>query len=86
MKGWLSIFAMATLSVPWMLIKFTGAHLEPHYIAILSGLAIVASSFLLTWGAELAEMEVSKSLALAFLAIVTVLPEYAVDMYLSWMA
>ncbi|MFH0801096.1 MAG: sodium:calcium antiporter [bacterium] len=86
MKGWISIFVMAALAVPWILIKFTGAHLEPHLIAILSGLAIVASSFLLTWGAELAEMEVSKSLALAFLAIVTVLPEYAVDMYLSWMA
>jgi cation:H+ antiporter len=77
---------MVLLALPWVTIKLAGLHLEPGQTALLSGLAIVVSSFILTWGAELAEMEVSKSLAMAFLAIVTVLPEYAVDMYLAWTA
>ena len=53
---------------------------------LLPGLAIFGASTLLSWAAELAQVEVSQSLALAFLALVAVLPEYAVDMYLAWTA
>jgi cation:H+ antiporter len=53
---------------------------------ILPGLAIFGAATLLSWGAELAQMEISQALALAFLALVAVLPEYAVDMYLAWQA
>jgi len=48
--------------------------------------AIFGSAALLSWAAELAQIEISQALALAFLALVAVLPEYAVDMYLAWTA
>lgn len=50
------------------------------------GTAIIGAAFLLTWGAELAELEMPPNLALVLLALVAVLPEYAVDIYLAWSA
>ena len=58
----------------------------PLWGTILPGLAIFGSAALLSWGAELAQLEISQALSLAFLALVAVLPEYAVDMYLAWKA
>ena len=60
--------------------------LGPVASTVLPGVAIFGSAVLLSWGAELAQLEVSQALALAFLALVAVLPEYAVDMYLAWKA
>ena len=60
--------------------------LGPVWETVLPGLAIFGSAALLSWGAELAQLEISQALALAFLALVAVLPEYAVDMYLAWTA
>jgi cation:H+ antiporter len=54
--------------------------------ALLSGLSIFGAAFVLSWAAELAELEIPSALALAFLALVAVLPEYAVDMYFAWVA
>jgi len=54
--------------------------------AALSGLAIVSSAFLLSWATELAEEFVPPSFALIVLALVSVLPEYAVDMHITWQA
>ncbi len=64
------------------------AHAQLGLVAetILPGLAIFGAATLLLWGAELAQLEISQALALAFLALVAVLPEYAVDMYLAWTA
>ncbi|MFH1562686.1 MAG: sodium:calcium antiporter [Nitrospirota bacterium] len=72
----------------WVILRFSGWHWEgqPILTACLSGLAIVASAFLLCWAAEVAQKDVSQALALAFLALIAVLPEYAVDMYFTWMA
>ena len=50
------------------------------------GLAIVAAAFLLTWMAEAAERDVPRTLALAGLALIAVLPEYAVDVTFAWKA
>lgn len=41
----------------------------------------LAAGFMLSWGAEAAEKRISQGLILAGVALVTVLPEYAVDMY-----
>ncbi|MBI4713441.1 MAG: sodium:calcium antiporter, partial [Planctomycetes bacterium] len=38
------------------------------------------------WAAELAQMEIPQTLALAFLALIAVVPEYAVDIYFAWTA
>jgi cation:H+ antiporter len=50
------------------------------------GLAILAAATLLVWASEVAEQLISATLALALLAIIAVLPEYAVDLYFAWTA
>ncbi|HEU4464166.1 MAG TPA: sodium:calcium antiporter, partial [Gemmatimonadota bacterium] len=42
--------------------------------------------FLLSWAAEVAQLEMSQALALAILALIAILPEYAVDLYFAWRA
>lgn len=54
--------------------------------AALFGIGILAAALLLTWVSEVAETEMSQTLALAVLALVAVLPEYAVDIYFAWTA
>ena len=46
---------------------------------IVFGLAILGSAFLLAWAAEALQLDVSQGLALTVLALIAVLPEYAVD-------
>ena len=70
----------------WIVVHALGWHPAAPWEAILPGLGIFGAAFLLSWGAELAELEISQALALAFLALMAVLPEYAVDMYLAWQA
>ena len=41
---------------------------------------------MLSWAAEAFEKDVSQALALALLALIAVLPEYAVDMVFAWKA
>jgi cation:H+ antiporter len=48
--------------------------------ALVYGLAIVGAAFLLSWAAEVAQLDISAGLAIAVLAFIAVLPEYAVDM------
>jgi cation:H+ antiporter len=61
-------------------------HAPPIASSVLYGIGILSAAFLLSWGAEAAEHDISHSLALASLAIITVLPEYAVDFTLAWKA
>jgi cation:H+ antiporter len=70
----------------WLVVHAAGAALGPVAETVLPGLAIFGAATLLAWGAELAQLEISQALALAGLALVAVLPEYAVDMYLAWTA
>ena len=43
--------------------------------ALVYGVAILGAAFLLNWGAGAAEKEISAGLAIAFIAIIAVLPE-----------
>ena len=52
----------------------------------LFGLAILGSAFLLAWAAEVLQLDVSQGLALTVLALIAVLPEYAVDFTFAWKA
>lgn len=68
------------ITVPGLYIRFT-AHDLPHPLeALLFGLAIIGSAFLLSWAAEVAQLDISAGLAIAVLAFIAVLPEYAVDL------
>ena len=50
------------------------------------GLAVVGAAFMLAWGAEVIQLDISAGLALALLALIAVLPEYAVDFVFTWKA
>ncbi len=58
----------------------------PELQALSSGIAIFGAAFMLSWAAELAQKDIPQSLAIALLALIAVLPEYAVDMYFAWTA
>lgn len=85
-KYWLMIVAAVVATLPALWLRFAGLHLEPGTEAILFGIAILGGACLLTWAAEVAELDISQGLAIAFLALVAVLPEYAVDLYFAWSA
>jgi cation:H+ antiporter len=73
-------------TLPWLFLRLQGYHGDPAVVAAMSGLAIVGAAFLLSWAAEAFEKDVSQALALALLALIAVLPEYAVDMVFAWKA
>ena len=88
-RQWLLIAAVALVALPAPVIRvleITGAAhlgLEPIVQAVIFGLGIFAAATLLTWASEVAETEVSAGLALVVLALIAVLPEYAVDLYFA---
>jgi cation:H+ antiporter len=54
--------------------------------AVVFGVAIIGAAFVLSWAAEAAQVDISAGLAIALLAIVAVLPEYAVDLVFTFQA
>jgi cation:H+ antiporter len=60
--------------------------LSPVLGAAVYGVAIIGAAFLLSWAAEAAQVDVAAGLALAVLALLAVLPEYAVDFVFSFQA
>ncbi|MBM3943026.1 MAG: sodium:calcium antiporter [SAR202 cluster bacterium] len=54
--------------------------------ALLYGVAIVGAAFLLSWAAEVVQLDFSQGLALALLALIAILPEYVVDASFAWLA
>jgi cation:H+ antiporter len=89
MRQWLLIAAVALVAMPAPVIRVIEvtdtAHLglTPIVEAAIFGLGIFAAATLLTWASEVAETEVSAGLALVVLALIAVLPEYAVDLYFA---
>ena len=79
--------AAASLPLPWVVAHSVGGMgASPELISVLAGLSIVGGAFLLSFGTELAERDIPQSLALLVLALVSVLPEYAVDLHFAWKA
>ena len=86
MKNWTWLGSVMLVAFQWIVIHATGIHLAPHWQALSAGIGIFGAAFLLSWAAELAQLDIPQSLALVFLALIAVLPEYAVDMYFAWHA
>lgn len=72
--------------VPAVVLRFEGWRPNPLLDAALFGGAILSAGFMLSWGAEAAESRISQGLIVAAIALVTVLPEYAVDFYYAFSA
>ena len=86
MTNWLWIGSSILLCLQWIAIHFAGIHLTPQFEALSSGVAIFGAAFLLSWAAELSQKDIPQALAIALLALIAVLLEYAVDMYFAWSA
>jgi cation:H+ antiporter len=69
---------------PAVVVRTFGLQPNPIASLLIFGAAVVAASFLLAWAAEAAQIDVSGGLAIAVLALVAVLPEYAVDLYYAF--
>src|SRR2546421_577668 len=69
----------AAATLPALAMRATSATPPAWFAAIVFGLAVVGAAFLLAWGAEALQLDVSQGLAIAVLALIAVLPEYAVD-------
>lgn len=88
-RQWFTIAAAASLTLGGLGVRlgfFGTSHPPGGTETILFGLAILGAAFLLSWGAEVAQLDISQGLAIAFLAFIAVLPEYAVDLVFSWKA
>lgn len=84
MLKWRKIFLAATVALPSVALRLGGVRLPAVPAMLVYGSAVVASAFLLVWAAEAAHRDISGSLATAILAVIAVLPEYAVDLYFGW--
>ncbi len=80
------IVGLAALGIPAFVIRGAGLHLDPVLTAALLGFGVVGGAFLLSWAAEVAQIDVSAALALAVLALIAVLPEYVIEAILAWRA
>ncbi|HWP65604.1 MAG TPA: sodium:calcium antiporter [Candidatus Limnocylindria bacterium] len=83
-RVWLGVAVL--LPFIWFVLHGGQLVTEPTEVALWAGLAIFGAAFLLSWGCEVVQLDIPQALALALLALIAVLPEYAVDMYFAWQA
>jgi len=76
----------AAACVPAVVLRLSSAHPPAWTSALVFGIAVVGAAFMLSWAAEVVQLDISAGLALALLALIAVLPEYAVDFVFTWKA
>ena len=74
----------AAVAAPAIVLRVSGAAVPAPVSLFAFGAAVVAASFMLAWAADAARKDISGPLAVALLALVAVLPEYAVDLYYAF--
>lgn len=72
------------IAAPAIVFRLFGFHPNALLDLVVFGAAVVAASFILAWAAEAAQKDISGPLAIAILALIAVLPEYAVDLYYAF--
>ncbi len=80
----LGFYLVLALGLPSIAALFSGVHLPPVAATCVYGAGIMAGAFLMSWAAEVAELDISASLAIAILVLLTVLPEFAIEAVLVW--
>lgn len=85
-QSWLTLVLVGALALPGAAIRILEPGFPVAVETIFFGIAVLAVAFLLTWTAEAAETEISRGIAVALLALIAVLPEYAIDIYFAWSA
>ncbi|WP_153532987.1 sodium:proton exchanger [Actinomadura macrotermitis] len=74
------------VALPALVLRLSGAHPAPIAGMAVYGAGVLAAAIVLMWAAETARADMSGALALALLALIAVLPEYAVDLYYAYAA
>lgn len=72
------------VAAPAIVLRVSGAAVPAPVSLLAFGAAVVAASFVLAWAADAARKDISGPLAVALLALVAVLPEYAVDLFYAF--
>jgi len=85
-RQFLAMGAAAGLTVPALVLRATGTQPVEWVAAIVFGVAVIGSAFLLAWAAEALQLDVSRGVSLAVVALIAVLPEYAVDFVFAYKA
>src|SRR5215207_5778169 len=85
-KTWAWIAIALGSMVPGVALSVGGVSTSDPARAVVYGAAIVGAAFLLSWVAEVVQLDFSQGLALALLALIAILPEYVVDASYAWLA
>ncbi len=99
-KALLTMLVALVAALPALLLRLLGAHadeatgtiawsggaLSAPAASLVFGIGVLAGAFVVSWAAELMQFDVSRNLATAMVALLAVLPEYTVDIYLAWTA
>ena len=75
MGNWFWFVSALVLCFQWVAVHLSGILLSHGSVALSAGFAIFGAAFLLSWAAELAQLDIPQALALAFLALIAVVPE-----------
>ena len=73
-------------AVPAFALRFGGVEVAVPLATAAFGLGIVGAAFAMSWAAEAAEHDIPRALALTVVALLAVLPEYAVDIIFAYKA
>jgi cation:H+ antiporter len=86
-RGQILAMSLAWLATaPGVVTRIGGVSMGDVVAPVVFGVAILGSAFLLAWAAEALQLDVSQGLALTVLALIAVLPEYAVDFTFAYKA
>ncbi|MFK3668746.1 sodium:proton exchanger [Leifsonia aquatica] len=77
---------VALVAAQGVALRLSGVEPAPVVGILMFGVAIVAAAFALAWAGEAAEVDISGGLAVGLLAIIAILPEYAIDLYFAFTA
>jgi cation:H+ antiporter len=85
-RPWINLALAVAAIVPGLVVRLAGVsgHFGPLWRSAVYGVAIIGASLLLTWAAELGQLDLSPAVAIGGLALVAVLPEYVVGAVFAW--
>jgi len=89
MSGAAALAAIALvllIPAPALLTRFGFLAPSVEFGTLLFDASVVAAAFAMSWAAEAAERDVPRALSLIVVALLAVLPEYAVDIVFAWKA
>jgi cation:H+ antiporter len=86
MRSAVAIGLALVAAAPAFVLRFGGGEVPVPLATAAFGLGIVGASFAMSWAAEAAEHDIPRALALTVVALLAVLPEYAVDIIFAYKA